>query len=399
MSWRDGPYGTRRPSFTERAMKGGPTMNKILTYGGTVVATILLIGIILSGCGYITAVGEDEVIVRFDAGKIIEVAGAGMHADFGPFKSAKTYKRSAIPFSVTDPEVLTKAPEDEAEGEEALTARIGQAIGLLVAGDVMRPNTAKADFIRINWGQYKTYYVDDEALVALMERLTKQAMKVCVGERTFEKAAVGEARDELRLCIDEEVSKLASNYGLDVVNLVVPDVILNENQKGLVADLGDAKIKTDLARWQKLQAIAEGERDAAVEKAKIRVEQAKVQEKASQDAITWVLKQSAAKAEYATIEAQKDNEKLTADRNYLIAQVERRTAEQKALAELSPEIARAQLLGANPAYVQLLQVQALAAAYKVTDKIILPANVSPLMVLGQGVMPTFPVTPTSGAQP
>ena len=52
-------------------------------------------------------------------------------------------------------------------------------------------------------------------------------MKVCVGDRIFDEAVIGTARDELRACIDDEVNKLAANFGLRVENVAVPDVLLS----------------------------------------------------------------------------------------------------------------------------------------------------------------------------
>lgn len=373
-----------------------PNWGKIVKIGTGVVVGLMVLALVLH-LGYITTVGADEVIVRFSAGRIIQVGGAGLYIDVGVFKSYVKYSRAGVPFMIFDPEVLTRASSEE------VGRGFGQSIGLYVSGDVFRPGPEDVAFIMENWSKYRAHWTDTKVLVGdpkgqgtvaegLLHRIGKQAMKVCVGERTFDSAVVGEARDELRACIEASIVGYADNYGLVVRNVVVPEVVLNEQQKKVLGEIGTARIETELARQKKEQAIVEGETAAALEQARIKVEQVKVQEKARQDAITAALNKAALDAQQQAIEAQKRNDLLSATKDLDIASMRKRVAEEDAKAGLAAELARAELFGKNPAYVQLLQVQALAAAYKVTDKIILPAGVSPLVILGQGVMPTIPIT-------
>ncbi len=48
---------------------------------------------------------------------------------------------------------------------------------------------------------------------------------MCVGDLQFSEAVVGSARDVLRECIDSELDKLAKGYGLEVRNVVVPNIM------------------------------------------------------------------------------------------------------------------------------------------------------------------------------
>ena len=91
--------------------------------------------------------------------------------------------------------------------------RTNQRLGVTVSGSVFRPNFKKADLIADLWTRYRTIYISDEALQAVVNDLAAQAMKVCVGDRGFEEAVIGSARDELRKCIDDQVSPLAQGYG------------------------------------------------------------------------------------------------------------------------------------------------------------------------------------------
>ncbi|MBS1254013.1 MAG: hypothetical protein MAG451_03069 [Anaerolineales bacterium] len=366
---------------------------------------ILLVGSLgLVGWGYFVTVGENEGAIITTRGRIERVVGAGFYWSLNPFKSAIKWDRSAMHFEVTDPEVLTKSAEQE-NGE---IASIGQSIGIVIAGDVFRPGPEDAVFIKDKWRDYRPLFLNDELIIGdlglmrdpntavgagegLVQQLAKQAAKECVGERTFDNAVVGTARGELRQCIQDKLGALAEGYGLTVANVTVPDVILDEQQQEIVAQLGQAKFMANRAEQQEQQAIAEAERDAATERGKIKIEQARVQEKARQDKITAQLRKQALEAQKAAIEAEKANERFKAEKDLEISRIKRDVAEQEAKAQLALELAKAQMYGDNAKYVELLVNQAWAEAWNQVDKVIVPQGVNPTMILGGGTMPTFDV--------
>lgn len=49
-------------------------------------------------------------------------------------------------------------------------------------------------------------YLEDDLARNGVQDLARQAMKVCVGDRTFDDNIIGTARDALRACIDDELS-------------------------------------------------------------------------------------------------------------------------------------------------------------------------------------------------
>jgi len=152
-------------------------------------------------------VNQNEVGVQFRQGKIYNVVGPGVYSDMGLFVDLKHVSSQAVPFSVEDPEIITSDK---------------QRIGLVVSGDIFRPNLAQKDLLLLNWSKYSNIYLDNNILVNRVEALARQAMKVCVGSRKFDDSIIGTARDALRACIDDELSLLANNYGIEIQNVTVP---------------------------------------------------------------------------------------------------------------------------------------------------------------------------------
>nr|HMN27886.1 SPFH domain-containing protein [Caldilineaceae bacterium] len=166
-------------------------------------------------------VNEGEVGIQFQSGRIKDVVGPGVYSDMGLFVEMKRVSSQAVAFTVADEELIT---------------RDKQRIGLVVTGDIFRPGMNQKELVQQHWAQYSRLYLEDEAVRGRVSDRARQAMKVCVGDRNFDAAVIGSARDDLRSCIDAELSDLASNFGLEVENVAVPEVIITpEVQAGLDA--------------------------------------------------------------------------------------------------------------------------------------------------------------------
>lgn len=339
-------------------------------------------------------VNEQEVGVQFQGGQIQEVVGPGIYTDIGLFVEIVRVSSQGIPFTVQDDEIITKDK---------------QRIGLVVSGDVFRPNVAEKDTLRNLWAQYRGIYLDDELARSRVQDLARQAMKVCVGDRTFDDNVVGTARDILRECIDDELNKLALNFGLDVENLVVPDVILSPEVQAALDAIVQSRLETEKAAQDKLRAQAQADAEQARQEGEIRIEQSRIQEQARQQTALAQLEQekvaaqkavieaeranelARVEAEKAVIEAQKRNELIAAERDIEIAKANATAATEQAKAEIAVQVALAELYAGNPSYVQLLVAQTNASALQRTDKVIFTAEgMTPTLVLpGPGIMPTI----------
>ena len=366
-----------------------------------VVLGIVGIALLLSFAGQffylLESVEEQEVGIQFRNNRIYQVVGSGVYSDVGLFVSLQTISAQAIPFTVRDEEIIT---------------RDKQRIGLVVSGDIFRPNLAQADLIRDNWSRYRGIYREDPLASARVQDLARQSMKVCVGDRTFDNNIIGTSRDELRSCIDEELNNLVADIGLRVENLVVPEVILSPEVQVALDAIVQSRLETEKAAQDELKAEAEAAAEQARQEGEIRVEQSRIQEQTRQQIILAQLEQERLRAQLVVIEATqanslaeiakdqaillatKENERLQAEEDLRIAEILADVALVDAQANTALQQALALIYEENPEYVQLLLVQANASALNDTDKIIFtPEGTIPTLVLpGPGIVPTVETT-------
>ncbi len=341
-------------------------------------------------------VEEQEVGVKFKSGRITDIVGPGVYSDAGLFVELRLVSSEAVPFRVTDEELITKDK---------------QRIGLVVTGDVFRPGLVDRERLRTLWAQYKEHYLNDDIARQAIEDRARQAMKVCVGDRNFDDAVIGTARDELRDCIDIELDELAKNYGLNVQNVTVPDVILLPDAQARLDEIVQSRLQTEKAQQDELRAKAESAAEQARQEGEIRVEQSRIQEEARQQKILADLERqkiesqkavieaeranelTRVEAELAIIQAEKNNELIAAQLDLEIQAARAKAAIEQAKADLATESAKAALYANNPGYLQHQIAQANASALNPNDKIIFtPEGTSPTIVLpGPGIMPTINV--------
>lgn len=386
---------------------------KRFTGGASVFVTIIIIVIVVAILLAVSSqffyfferVDEQEVGIQFRAGRIHDVVGPGVYSDFGLFVDMVRVSSQAIPFSVTDEEIITKDK---------------QRIGLTVSGDIFRPNLAEKYTFQNQWAQYRGVYLSDDLARTRIQDLTRQAMKVCVGDRTFDDNIIGTARDALRACIDDEINKLSHNLGGHIVeNLVVPEVILSPAVQTALDAIVQSRLETEKAAQDKLRAQAQADAEQARQEGEIRIEQSRIQEQAKQETILAQLEQekilaqkavieaeraneqARVQAERAVIEAQKANDLFAAEQDLAINQALAVAAVEKAKADLAPQLALAELYSAHPGFLELQIVQANASALQATDKVIFtPEGTVPNLVIpGPGIVPTVDTAPTAQAPP
>jgi hypothetical protein len=347
-------------------------------------------------------VEEQEVGVQFESGRIIDIVGPGVYSDFGLYVELRKISSQAIPFSIEDQEIITKDK---------------QRIGLVVSGDIFRPNIAQKDILQEKWAEYRNIFLDDTLAQSRVQALAQQAMKVCVGDRNFDDNVVGTARDELRNCIDTELSDLAANFGLQIENVVVPNVILSPEVQAALDAIVQSRLETEKAAQDKLRANAQASAEQARQEGEIRVEQSRIQEETKQQTLLAQLEQekilaqkavieaqkanelAQVEAQQAIIEAQKANELIAAQKDLEINQAIAAAAAEKAKADLASQLVLAELYGNNPGYLELQKIQANANALQSTDKIIFtPEGTVPNLVIpGPGIVPTVDTTPAPAA--
>ena len=376
---------------------------RALVVGALIFAAVLFVFTFTGQFFYFfERVNEDEVGVQFESGRITNVVGPGVYTDAGLFVDLERVSSAAVEFSVTDEELITKDK---------------QRIGLVVTGDVFRPGLANKDVIQSLWAQYNQLYTNNEAIRSRIGQRAQQAMKVCVGDRNFDDAVIGTARDELRNCIDDELNKLAANFGLKVENLAVPEVILSPDVQAGLDEIVRKRLQTEQANQDLLRVKAEAEAEQERQQGEIRIQQSRIQEESRQQLILAQLEEdkiraqkavieaeranelARVEAEKAVIEAQKANDLLAAEKDLEIQKALALAATERAKAEIAVQGALAALYSDFPAYVQIQAINANASALQPTDKVIFtPEGMVPTLVMpGPGIMPTVDTTASATA--
>lgn len=372
-----------------------------------IVVVIIVVALLIFSSNFyymFERVEEQEVGVQFESGRIVNIVGPGVYSDFGLYVELRKVSSQAIPFTIEDQEIIT---------------RDKQRVGLVVSGDIFRPNLAQKDILQEKWAEYRNVYLDDTLAQDRVQKLAQQAMKVCVGDRNFDDNVVGTARDELRTCIDTELSDLATNFGLQIENVVVPNIILSPEVQASLDAIVQSRLETEKAAQDRLKANAQAAAEQARQEGEIRAQQSRIQEEAKQQTILAQLEQekilaqkavieaqkanelAQVEAQKAIIEAQKNNDLLAAQRDLEINQALAEAAAQKAKADLASQLVLAELYADNPGYLDLQKVQANANALNETDKIIFtPEGTVPNLVIpGPGIVPTVNTSPEPAAQP
>lgn len=370
---------------------------------GTFLLVLVVVGLVVWLLGsrfyyFLNRVEEQEVGVKFRGGRIVDVVGPGVYSDVGLFVELKRVSSSAVPFLVTDPEIITSDK---------------QRIGLAAGGDIFRPRLENADQLRSLWAQYNTLYLNDEAARAHIAQRAQQAMKVCVGDRTFDDAVIGAARDDLRACIDSEINKLAQNVGLVVENVAVPEVTIAPEAQARLDEIVQSRLQTEKAAQDELRAKAQAAAEQAQQEGQIRVEQSRLQEETRQKVLLAQLDEerlaaqqkviqaeranelARVEANRAVIEAQKSNDLLEAQLDLEVQTVRAQAATEQARASTAVEAALGLLYTANPGLLNFHIARENANALANTEKLLItPEGTTPTLVIpGEQIQPVADVTP------
>ena len=369
----------RTPSSPARVPR---SMITLFGFMIVVVVVVVLLASLSSNFFYLfVTVEQNEVGARFRGGKLFDVVGPGVYSDFGLYVKIRKVSVKALPFNVVDEEIITSDK---------------QRIGVSVSGDIFRPSFVAKDVIISKWEQYSIFFLEDQAALNKVNDLAKQAMKVCVGERKFDDAIIGTARDALRACIDDELSELATNVGLEIQNVVVPNVALSPEVQSALDAIVQSRLATEKASQDKLKAEAEASAEQAYQEGQIRVEQSRIQEQTRQETILARLDQEKLAAQRLVIQAQKSNDLLSAQQDLEVNRALALAAAEKAKVDIAQQLALAEMYANNPDYLQLQISLANASALKATDKVIFtPTGVVPNLVFaGPSILPTVDASTT-----
>ena len=124
----------------------GRIFNARLIAGVVFIGIILLLFLVIGRNFFyiLEPVEEQEVGVQIRNSRIVDVVSPGVYTDVGINVRLERVSTQAIPFTVTDEEIITADK---------------QRIGLVVSGDIFRPTDR--DSIRQNWSRWRGIYTDD----------------------------------------------------------------------------------------------------------------------------------------------------------------------------------------------------------------------------------------------
>jgi hypothetical protein len=362
------------------SFRGSGTIKWLIIAGVVVVVLAVVAAVSSQHFYFFERIDPQQVGVRFRGGRIYQVVGPGVYSDVGWFAKIEKVSIEGITFTVSDPEVVTKDR---------------QRVGFVVSGDVFRPDIGEGGVYEALWPQYRNLYLSDEALQSRVTDLALQALKSCVGDRTFNDNVIGSSRDELRVCIDGELNRLSGNLGLVVKNVAIPNVILSAEVQTSLDAITQSRLDTELATQDAIKAKEQSAADQAREEGAVRVTLARQQEEVRQQTILAELQREKLEANRAVIEAEKANDLLAAQKDLEINKAKADAAVESARAELALETVLAELYRRNPDYAYLEALSLNASALKETDKIIFTqeGTTPTIVVPGAGIMPTVETTP------
>lgn len=369
----------------------GRGLSIIIAAAFLVLAVIVCGLVILPGTaffGYLNhVVGTNEVGVLLIDGQFTSVLPPGRYTDLQPFRDIVNVKIEGIGFSATDNEVLTDGAE--------------QRLGIQVDGTVFRPSTEAE--LREKWAYYRNIYLDDAALLAQMQGQIQQAMKTCVGERSFEEAAVGQSRNDLSVCIQQELDRLLSDYGLTVRNVVAANIIISPQAQQRIDSITDARNQAELAIAEATRVYAEGQRDISEQQIQIQITQGAIQEQLRAQATQGAIQLTLIAVERQVLEADMANEEYEAERRREIQLIQLEIDRLVAQSETFTQAQIAQIINSNPRYAQYLRDELTAEALSNARLVYLASGTNPLQIIGSDdlmlSLDMTSVTPVPSAAP
>lgn len=362
-------------------------MYKSIVSGVLVVFTLFVLLIVVTSCGYMEIVDESEVAVTFNSGQLQEILGPGFYYSLSPFADIETFSSSAIPFSVSDPEIITLDK---------------QRIGLTINGNAFRPGIGDVGRIRSQWVRYNTLWLNEEVLRERVTALGQQAMKVCVGNNTFDDVAIGSGRDLLRDCIEEELGTATDLFVVSVADIAVPEVTISAETQAQLDAITQSRLQAEQWVQTEKEERARTEAELAKEQGKIRVEQGKRQEAARQEATLAALDVEKEiqnrEVELAKVETRLQilaAEKAQAEARQEVVAVERETARIEAESQYAAENVWAGIMQDNPRYGEFLVQRLMAETWSGVDKMIVPENSDIMFFNPEETTPVIPALPNS----
>lgn len=217
---------------------------------------------LLTGCYLNDEVNTNQVGVKLDKNKIIEVVGPGVYTEAMCFYcDLKEIDVDTQTFSVEDPEVLTSD---------------NQAIGLKVTIQARRKRDDQSvKNILTNWSAL----TDNTNLVNTISATAREGMKN--GVRGFTLATLLDDRNQLAEAISKQLEEDAAKYSVDIVNVTIENVAPSQEYMAILSETANLKAQTeqekrrqDLINQKAANSILEQQKRVDVANAQVLAERA-----------------------------------------------------------------------------------------------------------------------------
>lgn len=227
----------------------------------TKILYMLVMVFLLTGCYVNDEVGTNQVAVRLERNKIVEVVGAGVYSDWGLWADLKEMDVDTLTFSVEDPEVLTSD---------------NQAVGVKITIQARRKSDSDSvENIFSKWSAL----VDNAALVNTISATAREGMKN--GTRGFTLTQLLDDRNGLADAVRLQLEQDAEKYSVEIVNVTIENIAPSTAYMAILGETANIKAQTDqevrrrdLINQKASNSILEQEQRVKVAEAQVLAEQA-----------------------------------------------------------------------------------------------------------------------------
>ena len=222
----------------------------------TKMLLICVFAVLLSGCYWNDEIATNQVGVRLEKNKIVEVVGAGVYTDMGFWADLKPIDVDTLTFSVEDPEVLTSD---------------NQAVGVKITIQARRQSDdASIENIVTKWSAL----VNNEALVSTISATAREGMKN--GTRGFTLTQLLDDRNGLADAIRTQLELDAEKYSVEIVNVTVENIAPSQAYMAILSETANIKAQTDQEKRRQDLINQQASNDILAQQQRVKVAEAQV---------------------------------------------------------------------------------------------------------------------------
>lgn len=233
--------------------------------GKLIFVLLVLPVLLLSGCYINDDVATDQVGVRLNGGKIVDVVGPGVYTSWGLFADLVEVSRATLTFSVSDPEVATSD---------------NQLVGVAITIQAQRQASRQSiENLMTNWSHLR----NDENLISVVSATAKEGIKN--GTRGFTLTRLLDDRNGLADAIVNQIEQDANKYGVDVINVTIENIDLDDRYAATLQEKAQYTAEIDKEKRRQDLVAQTAETDRLEQEKRTAVLMAQLEKEKAQTAI------------------------------------------------------------------------------------------------------------------